>query len=292
MNPFHQPPYFVDLLNSQQEPSGSSQVPIFSTQFSEAPFYGGDTLGGTPGDTSAERKERNKWSPTDDIVLISAWLNTSKDPVVGNEQKSGAFWKRIVDYVAKSDKVDRSVVREPSHCKNRWQKVNDIVQKFCGSYAAATREKASGQNEDDVLKRAYEIYYNDHNKKKFTLAHAWRELRYDQKWCDLSLAKTDATCKKRKGEDDSYISTFVADDPANTRPPGVKAAKGKGKKRVDEGKDVVELQTIWEIKEKDNANKLTLSNRRILENLIAKKDPLSPTEQALKEKLISDMLAN
>lgn len=41
-----------------------------------------------------------KWTPTDDVVLISPWLNTSKDHVVGNEQSSGAFWKRIAAYFA------------------------------------------------------------------------------------------------------------------------------------------------------------------------------------------------
>uniref|UniRef100_A0A0D3C5Q5 Myb-like domain-containing protein n=1 Tax=Brassica oleracea var. oleracea TaxID=109376 RepID=A0A0D3C5Q5_BRAOL len=43
-------------------------------------------------------KERRKWSPTEDKILIGAWLNTSKDPVVSTEQEADAFWNRIVDY--------------------------------------------------------------------------------------------------------------------------------------------------------------------------------------------------
>ncbi|XP_048599557.1 uncharacterized protein LOC125579759 [Brassica napus] len=84
---------FVDLLNSQQETvfgfvqdSGevsSSQVPLFSSQVTEA-------------ETPGERKERRSWTPVDDVALISAWLNTSKDPVVGNEQRAGAFWKGLL----------------------------------------------------------------------------------------------------------------------------------------------------------------------------------------------------
>jgi len=78
---------FVDLLNSQQETvfgfvqeSGevsSSQVPLFSSQATEA-------------ETTGERKERRSWTPVDDVALISAWINTSKDPVVGNEQRVGS----------------------------------------------------------------------------------------------------------------------------------------------------------------------------------------------------------
>uniref|UniRef100_A0A0D3D6B3 Myb-like domain-containing protein n=1 Tax=Brassica oleracea var. oleracea TaxID=109376 RepID=A0A0D3D6B3_BRAOL len=84
-----------------------------------------------------ERIQRRKWTPIDDVVLISAWLNTSKDLVVGNEQRAGAFWKTIAAYFAASPKVAACEQREASHCKQRWQKINDLVNKFCGSYEAA-----------------------------------------------------------------------------------------------------------------------------------------------------------
>ena len=88
---------YVGLLNSQQvsrvdETSGEWEIPPFSSQQAEH----------TPVDTPVDRNARRKWSPADDAVLISAWLNTSKDAVVGNEQKLGAFWKRVGDYYAAS----------------------------------------------------------------------------------------------------------------------------------------------------------------------------------------------
>ena len=128
-----------------------------------------------------DRKERRKWSPVEDVLLISAWLNTSKDPVVGNEKKSSDFWKRIAAYFADIPLVAAGCEeREPNHCKQRWHMINDLVSKFCGSYEAATREKTSGQNETDVLKLAHQIFYNNY-KQRFTLEHAWKELRHDQK---------------------------------------------------------------------------------------------------------------
>uniref|UniRef100_A0A0D3E4H2 Uncharacterized protein n=1 Tax=Brassica oleracea var. oleracea TaxID=109376 RepID=A0A0D3E4H2_BRAOL len=39
----------------------------------------------TPVKTPAARVVRRKWNPADDEVLISAWLNTSKDAIVANE---------------------------------------------------------------------------------------------------------------------------------------------------------------------------------------------------------------
>ncbi|XP_013607496.1 PREDICTED: glutathione S-transferase T3-like [Brassica oleracea var. oleracea] len=160
------------------------------------------------------------------LPVFSTQLNTSKDPVVGNEQKAGAFWKRIADYFAASPKVEISGAREAIQCKQRWQKMNDLVCKFCGAYAAATRQKTSGQSEDDVVKMAHVIFYNDH-KIKFNLHHAWEELKNDQKWCALASSKIDgpqsSSAKKRKcedgGEEASSQATTNGDHPTK-RPPG------------------------------------------------------------------------
>ena len=150
-----------------------------------------------------QRKERRSWTQTDDEVFISSWLNTRKDAVVGTEQKSGAFWKRIADYFAASPKVAGLEKREPLHCKNRWHKINDLVCKFCRAYEAAARQKTSGQNENNILKQTHLVFLNNY-KKKFTLEHAWKEFCHDQKWCDLS---TERTSEKRKGEDGAQSST-------------------------------------------------------------------------------------
>ncbi|XP_013630739.1 PREDICTED: glutathione S-transferase T3-like [Brassica oleracea var. oleracea] len=187
-HPYRQKPKFVELLTSQQnivfglsEDSlnlSSSQVPLFGSQPSEDSNFGDSTPAG--------RRERRKWTPRDDILLISSWLNTSKDPVVSNEQKSGAFWKRVAAYFAASPKVQGYEVREATQCTNRWQKINDLVNKFCGAYESASRERSSGQNENDILKLAHEIFFNNH-QNKFNLEHAWKELRNDQKWCELFI---------------------------------------------------------------------------------------------------------
>ena len=182
-------------------------------------------------------------------MLISSWLNTSKYPVVSTEQKSGAFWTRIAAYFAASRQDGGCEQREASHCKHRWHKINDLICKFCGAYEAASREKTSGQNENDVLKLAHQIFYNNH-KKKFLLEHAWNELRHDQKWCELSSAKNEGTSKKRKCEDGADSSTSQAD--SKKCPPGVKASKASGKKTVDHEKTVNEFQKIcrriWKLK--------------------------------------------
>ncbi|KAF8082676.1 hypothetical protein N665_0812s0006 [Sinapis alba] len=272
--PFTQTSNFVGLLSSQQSISfanyedstlSSSQVPTLVT------------------DDVGERRERRKWTPTDDVVLISSWLNTSKDPVVGNEQRSGAFWQRIAAYFAASPKVAGCEGREPGHCKQRWHRINDLVCKFCGAYESATREKSSGCNENDVLKRAHEIFYNNY-KKKFTLEHAWKELRNDQKWSDLSTAKSQGVSKKRKCDDGGDSSSSQAAE--TKRPAGVKASK----KSIVEDKNLKDFQSMWSIKQQDLAMQERLSKLSLLDSLIAKKEPLADYEEALKKKLISELM--
>uniref|UniRef100_A0A1J3HR31 65-kDa microtubule-associated protein 3 n=1 Tax=Noccaea caerulescens TaxID=107243 RepID=A0A1J3HR31_NOCCA len=264
---------------------GSSKVLRFSSQCTDDPSLGEDT--------PTERRKRRKWTPTDDAVLISAWLNTSKG-VVGNEQKLGAFWKRIAAYFASSPQVVGYEKREPSHCKQRWHKINDLVCKFCGSYDAAKREKGSGHNENDVLELAHQIFYSDH-KKRFNIEHAWKKLRNDQKWCDLSSSKTDGSSKRRKCEDGAQSSSShtvnSVDDQATNRCPSVKTMKGKGKRNMEEGKTGLEFQSMGTIKE-DLVIKEKLSKMGLLDSLLAKKEPLSEIEEALKNKLITDMLTN
>ncbi|XP_013674117.1 glutathione S-transferase T3-like [Brassica napus] len=247
---------FVDLLQSQQDfgvGSESSPIPLFGTQATESSNF--------EPESPVESKARRMWTPTDDNVLISSWLNTSKDPIIGNEQRNDAFWKKIAAYYSASPKIADCDRRGASQCKNRWHKINEAV--------------GNGKSETDVLKHAHEIFFNNY-KKKFTLEHAWKELRHDQKWCDLSSPCSQGDSKRKKLDDGSHSGCSVADEVA-TRPLGVKAAKARGKKPIVEGKDVGELQKMLVTKEK-------MSKMKLLDRLMAKQKPLDDDEVALKNK--------
>ncbi|XP_048610032.1 glutathione S-transferase T3-like [Brassica napus] len=280
-----------DCSYSQQNVSFGNFEESVELSSSQVPFLGsiGTQDSNFDGVTGAERRERRKWTPTDDIVLISSWLNTSKDPVVGNEQKSGTFWNRVAAYFAASPLVAACEEREGAHCQHRWHRINDIVSKFCAAYEAATREKASGQNENDVVKLAHQIFYNNH-KNKFNLEHAWKELRNDQKWCDLFTAKKEGSSKKRKCEEGAGSET--SESTANKRPPGVKAAKASGKKKVVDEDNLNKFETMWTIKQADLASKERLSKLNLLDRLLGKTEPLADYEEELKKKLITELFSN
>ena len=208
---------------------------------------------------------------------------------MSNEQKADTFWSHIADYYAASPKVERGDKRGVLQCKQRWQKINDLVCKFCGSYAAATRQKTSGQSESDVVKLAPEIFFNN-QKIKFNLHHAWEELRYDQKWCEHASSKLGGSAKKRKCEDGaetaSSQATINVDDQPTKRPPGVKAAKAASTKKPIVDKEADEkFDKMCSINEKDLALKKRLSKMGLLS-----KKPLSEKEEALKSKLFTDWM--
>ncbi|XP_024013382.1 glutathione S-transferase T3-like [Eutrema salsugineum] len=155
-NSFGNSPGFVNLLASQEDNTfnfsptidlSSSEVPCFSSQLSQD----------DPSPVTKDRVPRRIWSPVEDIVLISAWLNTSKDPVVGNDQKAGAFWSRIQGFFNNSPKLADYPNREATTCKQRWGRINDQVCKFSGCYETALKQQTSGQNDDDLVKTADQL---------------------------------------------------------------------------------------------------------------------------------------
>ncbi|KAF2542744.1 hypothetical protein F2Q68_00030985 [Brassica cretica] len=223
------------------------------------------------GDEGKQRPFHRWLSSTKENTDLSLYRWLSETGGLMKRHKSGGVMKRpsavdgvlvIAAYFAASPLVAGCEEREPSHCKQRWHRINDLVSKFCGSYEAGTREKTSGQNETDVLKLAHQIFYNNY-KQRFTLGHAWKELCHDQKWCGLATAKTEGSSKKRKCEDGADSSSSQAT--CSKRPPGVKAAKMSAKKPVVDEQTMNGFQTMWTIKQQDLAAKSMLSKMSLLE---------------------------
>lgn len=290
-NPNSQAPYF-SLLNFPYD-SFSGNLNFGSSQNlnppqSQAPTQSQATHESQ--DTPLERRERRQWSSADDLVLISGWLNTSKDVIVGNDQRSGTFWQRITDYYASSDHVlNGAEGRTLDNCKQRWGRISREVSHFCGAYASALAEKSSGMNDVDIMNNALQLY-NKLYKKKFTLNYAWSVLKNEQKWCSLALMNptSNTSSKKRKDLDAApSVGSVVGEE--ERRPPGIKAMKAKRYKGKDKVAQSAEYPDIWENKQKDNEAKKELQKMSILDSLIAKTQPLDEDEKALKKKLMAEL---
>ncbi|XP_013595064.1 PREDICTED: glutathione S-transferase T3-like [Brassica oleracea var. oleracea] len=260
---------------------GESQTfPAFSSQQSQ------DAPVETPVKTPAARVVRHKWNLAYNEVLISAWLNTSKDAIVANEQRSGAFWKRVAAYYASSPHGKEDGVREHGCCEKRWHRINEDVNKFCAAYSAAEQQMRSGETDTDVLKKAHDIFFSD-EEHKFTLEHAWCVLRYEQKWLSLTTPTAGGVSKRKNVEINSPTSTNEGFVDVESRPEGVKAAKAK--RNTGKGKSVAEIATVWEMKKDDLVRKERLSRLAILDTLLGNTQPLSEAEEVVKNKLLAEL---
>ncbi|KAF2587544.1 hypothetical protein F2Q70_00036378 [Brassica cretica] len=73
-------------------------------------------------------------------------------------------------------------------------------------------------------------------------------------------------------------------DEVATRPPGVKASKGFANNKAE-----TEYQRMWNIKKEDMAMRDKFLKMKLLDNLLAKTEPLAEDEAALKSKLIIEL---
>ncbi|KAF3548274.1 hypothetical protein DY000_02004204 [Brassica cretica] len=88
----------------------------------------------------------------------------------------------------------------------------------------------------------------------------------------------------------AFETDTAVDEQGSKRPPGVKAEKARGKKKMVDGKDLSEYQTMWVIRQQDLASKERLSKIKLLESLIAKQE-FADYEEALKKKLIDELMS-
>uniref|UniRef100_A0A803KTA6 Uncharacterized protein n=1 Tax=Chenopodium quinoa TaxID=63459 RepID=A0A803KTA6_CHEQI len=90
----------------------------------------------------SEEDEANEECEDDETAaLISAYMNTSTDIIIGTNQKKGVFWNRVLDaYDAarESNPVEISL-RTITSLKGRWMRIFEAVLKWCGSYDKARK---------------------------------------------------------------------------------------------------------------------------------------------------------
>ncbi|XP_058782447.1 uncharacterized protein LOC131656905 [Vicia villosa] len=182
-----------------------------------------------------------RFQPKEDELLIQSWLNISRDPIVGIDQKGDSFWKRIGE-AYNNHRHKNFPDRNPMALKGRWhKKINPCVQKFVGCYKQAVAVKKSGSSESDIVSAACDIYYQD-GHEKFTFQSAWKLLRDEPKWLGGS---SEPSAKRTKSSASVAYSTSSNpptptseyDPPSPTllhRPIGNKAAKRKQKEKFVE----------------------------------------------------------
>ena len=245
--------------NNTHEVGGEDEF-VPSTQPEDMPFVQPNTKQG------GKYVEKKIWSKAEKEALISAYMNTSTDSIVGTQQKRGAFWARVHELYdqARESNPNGIAPRSRDSMKSQWTRINEAVQKWCGAFANAEGRRTSGQSDDDVIKEAHTIF--ERNGGKFHFFDEWKELRKFSKFEDLitnhgtgkqkgrSLKTTgvvdssDSGSSGKRSRDDGDSSdphtptSGDVDEGHMPRPEGVKKAKSrlKGKFKAKDAYECIE----------------------------------------------------
>ena len=104
-----------------------------------------------------KRAQRSKnFSPEEDCLLVSAWLNTSKDPITGVDQQTRQFWARVHAYFVENGANLNN--RSQISISNRWQEINREVGKFVGFVTQIENRQQSGTTEESRVLSFYHFH--------------------------------------------------------------------------------------------------------------------------------------
>jgi len=94
-----------------------------------------------------KKSQRSKnFSPEEDCLLVSTWLNTSKDPITGVEQQTKQFGARVHAYFVKNGGNLNN--RSQISISSRWQEINREAGKFVGFVTQIENRQQSGMAEE------------------------------------------------------------------------------------------------------------------------------------------------
>ena len=100
-------------------------------------------------ESSAKKSRGSNFTIKEDNLLVLAWLNTSLDPVKGNEQEHKTYWWRIWEYFH-GNKTFISERTEVS-LTHRWSAIHASTKKFCRYLDQIESTHESGLNEQDKV---------------------------------------------------------------------------------------------------------------------------------------------
>uniref|UniRef100_A0A5B6Z1S7 Putative la protein 1 n=1 Tax=Davidia involucrata TaxID=16924 RepID=A0A5B6Z1S7_DAVIN len=228
------------------------------------------------GSTMKKGLRSHNFTTEEDNLIVSAWLNSSLDVVLPNEQNSKTSWQRIYEYFHRNKNFTSH--RSSISLKARWATIKLAVNKFIGCYAQIEARHQSSVSEQDKILQAM-LMYREMHQASFQFEHCWNELRYQPKWLafvqkkktkKLSSASPCASspCTPDSinlGETDAQGDAFVDLE----RPLGIKAENERFKRhrnieQVDDNSIAVLIKEM-KVEKKQMNEKMELLERRYVQ---------------------------
>ncbi|GAB2293129.1 hypothetical protein Dimus_038247 [Dionaea muscipula] len=247
------------------------------------------------GKARAGGSRKKNFSVSEDILICSAYLNTTKDAVIGIDQPSNRFWEKICKYI--EDHGSATVARSAASVKARWLEINKQCGKFIGCLSRIERLNQSGQTEQGRFTEALELYAYENNKS-FQYHHCWEVLKDSPKWQASLPSKKQ---RSSNGANPSMADTVQDSEPSTNqeRPLGRKASKELLKKKkgkeVGEGSNSTFTAEFWNQRaerEKERAEREKEKAERHERALNQHQDQLRIEQQRLDMEVLSKDTSN
>lgn len=162
--------------------------------------------------------------------MATAWVSTSEDQRVGNNQKGDSFWYRVQAFY---NKETSSSTRTKDQLTSKWREVKAKVTKFNDIFVELERNRSSGQSEAEILTLAIDSYHQT-NHAAFPYMHVWEVLKTHPKWANLHPVLPHHQHKKTRNAESSseaipqiniedaedYDPNNIHDNEEPERPPG------------------------------------------------------------------------
>ena len=132
-----------------QVEAGVEEVEVQAGAHVEAVEVQSSASGKRPHVPRPNAKRQKNFIPDEDEIVVSAWLNVSKDPVTGANQSHSSFWCRISNYYEAHRKSFPS--RTESSLMHRWMYILENVNKYCACYDVIERRNQSGKTIHDKV---------------------------------------------------------------------------------------------------------------------------------------------
>jgi len=209
--PSQTPPFngYMPMVNENFPSVGASEFPEFSTQITPGGMTRANEAAPNLEDSTPKSKKNQQptWNTQQNLVLISAWIKFGTSSVVGRNHTSEAYWGKIADYCNEYCSFDSP--RDLVACRNRFNYMRKVINKWIGAYDGAKRLQGSGWSETNVLAKAQELYACGKNVN-FTLMEEWHTLRNQPRYGSQVGGNIDSgsSGSKRSHDGDACGSTL------------------------------------------------------------------------------------
>ncbi|XP_041995614.1 uncharacterized protein LOC121745707 [Salvia splendens] len=115
---------------------------------------------------AAEDREdggRHPYTQAETMTLFDAWIGTSNDPILGNQQTRKYFWDKVTN-VYNAKKPTGAFSRNMKMLRAHFERADRDVKIFCGIYKREAEQYQSGASGSDMLRAALHVFKSDTGK--------------------------------------------------------------------------------------------------------------------------------